>query len=160
MNQPRVYTCPHPEWECNLVQPLWRAAWRSLKNRLTTQQPHRWARTPRKPDLKEHVHPSVQQAGLPTTGKRSRRRFEEGDFAGGDRGVHRMSQRTRAGRQRTLCLPILGTSLWLQTPGALQQHWLCAQTFSPQEGHGHWLLSLWSLRKGELATRAFPGPES
>ena len=52
----------------------------------TAGHPHRGSQ-----NWKSHVHPSVQQAGLPTTGKRNRWKFEEGDFAGGDRGSHRVS---------------------------------------------------------------------
>ena len=47
-------------WECKLVQPLWRTAWRFLKIRKKkkrpcpmTQQSYCWAYTPRKPALKE-----------------------------------------------------------------------------------------------------------
>ena len=54
-------TLLHCWWECKLVKPLWRTVWRFLKknwkeNCLMTQQPHCWAYTPRKPELKEtHV---------------------------------------------------------------------------------------------------------
>ena len=43
--------------ECKLVQPLWRAVWRFLKElEIELQQSHCWAYIPRKSELKEtHV---------------------------------------------------------------------------------------------------------
>ena len=50
-------TLLHCWWECKLVQPLWRPAWRFLKKsgnrKAITQQSHCWAYTPRKPEMKE-----------------------------------------------------------------------------------------------------------
>ena len=50
-------TLLHCQWECKLVQPLWRIVWRFLKKLeielLMTQQSHCWAFTPRKPELKD-----------------------------------------------------------------------------------------------------------
>ena len=50
-------TLLHCWWECKLVQPLWRTAWRFLK-KLEIELPYDpaiplWGYTPRKPDLKE-----------------------------------------------------------------------------------------------------------
>jgi len=54
-------TLLHCWCECKLVQPLWRTVWRFLKNWdyncHITQQPHCWAYTPRKPELKETCGP-------------------------------------------------------------------------------------------------------